>query len=110
MPDHYIEFDEQLRSEVARYKLSKDAFRERVHGYAAQLVQLFCSSDDVCTITGTIIGGFHICIFFDIISDSETRTKKWVLRVPIPGEHGGDLLDEKFRSEVANMKYYYVSI
>jgi hypothetical protein len=53
--------------------------------------------------TRTIIGGFHICIFFDITSANE-RTKKWVLRVPIPGEHGGDLLDEKFRSEVATMK------
>ena len=30
MPNYYIEFDEQLRSEAARHKLSKHAFQERV--------------------------------------------------------------------------------
>jgi hypothetical protein len=104
MPDYYIEFDEQLSSDAARYKLSKDEFRERVYSYAAQLVQSFCTSDELCTMTKIIIGGFRICMFFDIASHSKTRTKKWVLRVPIPGQHGGDLLDDKFRSEVATMK------
>ena len=110
MPEYYIEFDERLRSETARHKLGKEAVRERVHGYAMQLVQSFCNSDDLCTMTRTIIGGFHICIFFNIAVRDEIG-KKWVLRVPIPGEHGGDLLDEKFQSEVATMKLvYYVNI
>lgn len=107
MPKDYIEFDERLRTEVARSKPSKEAFRERVHGYAVQLVQSVCNRDELCTLTRTIIGGFHICIFFDITSENETATKKWVLRVPIPRNHGGDLLDEKFRSEVATMNLVY---
>lgn len=82
-------------------------FKNECNGYAASLVQSFCSSDNLCTMTRTIIGGFHICIFFDIESNSEAGMKKWVLRVPIPGAYGGDLLDEKFRSEVATMKLLF---
>jgi hypothetical protein len=35
-------------------------------------------------------------MFLDIAPGSDAGTKKWVLRVPIPREHGEDLLDEKF--------------
>lgn len=108
MPEDYIEFDERFRNKAARSELSKDAFRERVHGYAVQLVQSVCSGDELCTMTRTVIGGFHICIFFNITSNDQIGTKKWVLRVPIPGQHGRDLLDEKFRSEVATMKLVYL--
>jgi hypothetical protein len=104
MPEDYIEFDEQFRSEAARCKISKEAFQKRVHGYAVQLVQSVCSSNELCTMTRTVIGGFHICIFFNISSNGQIGTKRWVLRVPIPARHGGDLLDEKFRSEVATIK------
>ena len=98
---------EQLRGEVVHYKLSKDVFQERVNSYAAQLVQSFCTRDDYFTMTKIIIGGFHICMFFDIASHSKTRTKKWVFRMPIPGEHGEDLLDEKYSIRGS---YYEVGI
>jgi hypothetical protein len=38
MPEYYIEFDERLRSEAARYKLGKEALRKRVQGYTTQLI------------------------------------------------------------------------
>jgi hypothetical protein len=99
MPEYYIEFDERFWSKAARDKLGKKDVRERVEGYAPQLVQSFCSNDDLCTMTKIIIGGFHICVFFEITVGGKAGVRKWVLRVPILGEHGGDLVDEKFRSK-----------
>ena len=110
MPTDYIEFDERFRSEAARCKLSKEAFRDQVHGYAVPLVKSVCGNDKLCTMTRTVIGGFHICIFFDISLNGPVGMNKWVLRVPIPGQHGGNLLGEKFRSEVATMKLVHPNI
>jgi hypothetical protein len=76
MPEYYIEFNERLRCEAACYKLGKEAVQERVQGYTTQLVQSFCNSDELCTITRTIIGGFHICIVFDITVRDEIGIKK----------------------------------
>jgi hypothetical protein len=35
---------------------------------------------------------------------ADRDAKKWVLRVPIPWKHTKNLLDEKFRAEIATMK------
>jgi hypothetical protein len=57
--------------------------------------------------TRTVTGGLFTCMFFDTIVRDEIGIKKWVLRVLIPGAYSGDLLDKKFRSEVATMKLVY---
>jgi hypothetical protein len=100
MPEHYIEFDDELRKRRQNHNLAD--FRERVRGYAAELAQLYAQDGHSCTIVETITGGFHVCVVLNVVADRDA--KKWVLRVPIPWKHAENLLDEKFRAEIATMK------
>ncbi|KAF4627444.1 hypothetical protein G7Y89_g10713 [Cudoniella acicularis] len=101
MPSHYIEFDKDLRKRTGHHDLP--AFRNKVRGYAVELVQSYAGHGFTCTILETVTGGFHICVILDVVADREA--KKWVLRVPIPWEHAEDLFNEKFQKEIAQMKH-----